>query len=54
MTNETKSAIKDITEAQRDFLSVCEKLGWGKIELIVKNGEPATSRIIEWTHQHKR
>jgi len=57
LTNSEKCDInksKELTEAQLDFLEVCQQLGWGKIELTVQNGEPAYSRVIEHTHQHKK
>ena len=44
----------DMSEAQADFLQCCEKLGWGKIEVTIQNGEPAFSRVLEVTHQHKK
>jgi len=44
----------DLTEAQLDFLKFCKEFGWGKLEVVVQAGEPAFSREIERTHQHKK
>ena len=44
----------EITEAQADFLKTCKEIGWGKLEVTVQNGEPAYSRELERTHQHKK
>ena len=31
---------EELTKAQLAFLEYCEKFGWGKIEVVVKNGQP--------------
>lgn len=45
---------EELTEAQLHFLACCRELGWGKMEVTVQNGEPAFSRVLEVTHQHKK
>ncbi len=42
---------KELTEAQRKFLEYCQKIGWGKIEVIIKNGEPVMA--IQAYHNEK-
>ena len=31
---------KELSKTQLNFLEYCEKFGWGKLEVTVKNGEP--------------
>ena len=55
MTNEKKSAItkkRELTEAQSDFLDLCQRIGYGEIsKVIVQNGEPVYAYTSE--HGHK-
>ena len=38
-TNDTVTN-DELTEAQRKLLAYCKELGWGRCELIIKDGEP--------------
>jgi len=29
-----------LTKAQKNFIEYCEKFGWGKLEVTVKDGQP--------------
>ena len=31
---------EDLTKAQKNFIEYCKKFGWGKVEVIVKDGQP--------------
>ncbi len=31
---------EELTKAQKNFLSYCHKFGWGKVEVIIKDGQP--------------
>jgi len=31
---------KKLTKAQKNFLDYCKKFAWGKVEVIIKDGEP--------------
>ena len=42
---------KELTKAQIKFLEYCQKLGWGRIEVIIKNGEPVMA--IQAYHDEK-
>ena len=42
----------ELTKPQRAFLEFCERFGWGKLEVTVKNGEPVMSRELEHDHKH--
>ena len=57
MTNSEKGVYtenKEITETQLDFLNICQEIQWGKLEVVIQNGEPVFSRELERTHQHKK
>lgn len=53
-TKDNSVTLKEITDAQKDLLQLCKDVGWGKIEVIVQNGEPDHSRVLEWTHKHRK
>ncbi len=38
---------KELTKAQENLLEYCEEVGWGKVEVKVKNGQPVMLRVIE-------
>ena len=43
MTNNPKCdnvRIDTLTKAQLNFLNYCKELGWGKVEVVIKGGEP--------------
>lgn len=40
---------KELTQTQLNFLAFCEKFGWGKLEVQIKNGEPTIAKIVEQT-----
>ena len=43
------------TATWQDFRSKYQDLKfWGKVEVEFQNGEPAFSRVIQETHQHKK
>lgn len=52
MTNPNKCVSVEITEAQKNFLEFCEKYGWGKLEVTIKNGQPVLSKELERVHKH--
>ncbi len=37
---QSKSDDLELTKAQRGFLQYCLKFGWGKLEVIIKDGQP--------------
>jgi len=37
---ETMSEIEKLSKAQQTFLEKCKEIGWGKVEVIIKDGEP--------------
>lgn len=39
-------SIASLTKAQVNLLDQCEKLGWGKMEVTVKNGQPVMITIL--------
>lgn len=45
---------KELTQAQVDFLETCQEIEWGKLEVLVQDGEPSFSRLLEKTYQHKK
>ena len=45
---------QELTEAQLDFLETCREIQWGKLEVTVQAGEPAYTRLLEKTYQHKK
>lgn len=50
MTNSDRCALidKELSKAQRDFLDLCQKIGFGKInEVIVQNGEPVYASTVK-------
>ena len=52
MTNTEKCDLiekEELTKAQKNFLDYCQKFGWGKLEITVKDGEPTIARIMEQT-----
>ena len=34
------SKIENMTKTQLNFLTFCKEFGWGKVEVIVKDGQP--------------
>ena len=57
MTNHKEGATtnnKEFTEAQLDLLETCQEIQWGKLEVLVQNGEPSFSKLLEKTYQHKK
>lgn len=43
LTNTEKSGsvkLEDFTKAQLNFIEYCKKFGWGKLEVIIKDGQP--------------
>jgi len=38
---------EELTNAQINFLKLCEACGWGVIKVIVKNGQPVMASIVE-------
>jgi len=47
--NNQELIVKALSKTQEAFLEYCRKFGWGKLEVIIKNGEPTLARIIEQT-----
>ena len=39
--------IKQLTKAQQEFLDFCEKLGYGKIEIVIKDGQPVYATQVK-------
>ena len=48
MTNKNNCNIV-LSKAQKAFLDYCKEFGWGKLEVVIKNGEPTIARIVEQT-----
>lgn len=41
MVNEQNGSAKlELTKAQKAFLKYCLEFGWGKLEVVVKDGQP--------------
>jgi len=36
----------ELTKSQAAFIEYCKEFGWGKLRVIVKNGEPVMAGII--------
>lgn len=35
-----ESSLRQLLKTNPDFLGVCQQFGWGKIEIVVKDGKP--------------
>jgi len=42
----------DVSEAQADFLRLCEEVHYGTLEVKIKDGQPVMSKIIEQWRKH--
>ena len=42
---------KGLTKSQKDLLEYCQKIDWGRIEVIVKDGQPVM--VIHPLHDEK-
>ncbi len=40
LTNDKECANVVLTKAQKKFIDFCQTFGWGKLEVVVKDGEP--------------
>ena len=52
---EDKSKISDkgeLSKAQGDFLRLCSEVGYGTLEVKVKDGQPVMSKVVEQWHKH--
>ncbi len=41
--------LETLTRTQQAFLLKCKEIGWGKLEVQIKGGEPVTAKLLEQT-----
>lgn len=54
MTKDDKCATninKELTKAQQDFLDFCKELGYGKAEVLIRDGQPVYASYIKQDHK---
>ncbi len=40
------AALEELLKHNAEFLRLCRQLGWGKIEIAVKDGKPVMATVI--------
>lgn len=47
LTGNNNCDILELTKPQKAFLEYCKEFGWGKLEVMVKNGEPVMASPLK-------
>jgi hypothetical protein len=42
-----EASLEELFKRNPEFLKACQRLGWGQIEIVVKEGKPVMVRLMQ-------